>query len=144
MKARRSNSSATAWGAVSTVATPSGTIGLWKLNADGGRGRVDVFALLEGSAGYVTRHTQLLPTLSLSWTPARTRVRTRFTVSARVTDAGEPVPGATVLVDGTRVLTNSKGVANVVKGPYALPKMLAITASKAGYVSGRGSVSIVR
>ena len=144
IKARRSNSKATAWGATSSVLAPTGTVGLWRLGADGGSGRVDVVALLQNSSGYVTRHTQLLPTLSASWTPARAKVGTRFTATVKVTDAGEPVKGATVVVDGAKVVTGATGVATIKRGPYSTPRKLAITVSKSGFVSARGSISIVR
>jgi hypothetical protein len=91
--------------------------------------KLDVLGTYSSVAGSNLFHTQALPGLSLSATGGRT-------VRFRVTDAGEPVAGATVSVRGRRLKTDGSGRASV-----DLPAgRFTATASKANYVSATARV----
>ena len=64
--------------------------------------------------------------------------RVEFTVS----DAGDPVPGALVKIDGRTDTTNAEGVAAIRLGPYNRARRLTATATKAGYTRGKTTVRV--
>ena len=125
---RRSNTSATTWGAAVAVTLPPGRI--FQLNLDGQRDRVDAVIRTESDAGTVGLATdQIRPGLTLVATGGRTQ-------SFRVLDAGDPIAGATVKVAGRSLTTNGKGLATA----DLRPGRYTATASKAGYVGAKAGV----
>jgi hypothetical protein len=101
------------------------TDGLTYLQCEGSTGPVDLFAdVFIGAAGGFW-HTHLLPRFSLL---ARAK-RSQVTLIAR--DAGDPVAGASIKVDGKRVVTGATGQATLVlrRGSYSA------SATAPGYAS---------
>jgi hypothetical protein len=110
--ATRSNPTATRFGAIVSLRQPRGTHQIYDLAGEGSLGPLDVMALIDrggGDIGYW--HQRVLPGLSLSAKPSRRRVK------LTVTDAGEPVSGATVRVGNMRKRTGRKGRVSFGVGP---------------------------
>jgi hypothetical protein len=82
-------------------------------------------------------HTQALRTLSVAGSPAT--VRRGHSVRFTVTDAGDPVPGATVKFAGHTATTNASG--KVTLGASGHGRKTAV-AKKGGYNSGATSVRV--
>jgi hypothetical protein len=76
-------------------------------------------------------HQQVWPRLSL------TGARAGATIVFRVTDAGDPVAGASVKAAGKTLKTNATGRATLARAPSGRVKA---TASKAGYTSAAAAV----
>ena len=129
--ARRSNLAGTTWGKTVSIAAPSGTTSIWRLNAIGGNNLVDVLAHLSKSGSTSTYHTQIKPGLTFTATPQRFRrtAEVKFTVK----DAGVPVTGARVTAGGRSALTNASGVARIRVGPYSRARNVQAKATKTGY-----------
>jgi uncharacterized membrane protein len=106
--------------------------GLYQPTLDGQDDRVDVIARTTKGSAVALFHTQMWPGLSVEASSKGGRA----TVS--VTDAGEPVPGATVRLGSRSVRTNLRGEASVKleAGAYT------VVASKTKYVSARTSVRV--
>jgi len=85
-----------------------------------------------GSAKSV-QHTQLLPGLTLRHVRTERRPNGSVALIFRVTDAGDPVAGARVVVGSASDLTGGNGLATVVLATPR-PGTLRATASDAGYV----------
>lgn len=102
---RRTNKAATRFGPTVRVKPPGGTTTIWKLKGEGSLGALDLLASVSTGKALATWHTQVRPPLSLS------AKRQKSTVTFRVTDAGDPVPGATVAVGGKKLQTNAAGTA---------------------------------
>ena len=120
---RRSNKTATKWGAAVPVTLPPGRI--FQLNLDARLDRVDAVIRTESEAGIVGLATdQIRPGLTLV---ASGGTRQSF----RVLDAGDPIAGARIKVAGRSLTTNAKGraTADLKPGRYTA------TASKRGYVN---------
>jgi hypothetical protein len=119
---RRSNKTATKWGAAVPVTLPPGRI--FQLNLDARLDRADAVIRTESDTGTVGLATdQIRPGLTLAATGGKTQ-------SFRVLDAGDPIAGAKVKVAGRSLTTDAKGraTADLRPGRYAA------TASKSGYV----------
>jgi hypothetical protein len=121
---RRTNKAVTRFGPLLRVNPPNGTTSVWKLKGDGSLGALDLLASVSTGKALSTWHTQVRPPLSLS------AKRQKSTVTFRVTDAGDPVAGATVTVGGKKLQTNAAGTAKTSLGAAAQA-----TAGKAGYTS---------
>jgi len=105
--ATRTNRAVTAIEPISVFGGPPGTDTIWTFAGNGSRGPLDLVANVQTSdAAFWYR--RLLPRLSLHGSALGSR-QARFVV----TDAGEPVSGATVKVKGHAVHTNAGGVASV-------------------------------
>jgi hypothetical protein len=107
LHAARTNKAATRVGRVVTFAPPAGTTSVWKLAGEGSLGPLDVLANVSTPSSIAMWHTRVLPRLTLTASVAK---GTR-TVTFRVTDAGDPVGGATVRVAGKTLTTNAAGQA---------------------------------
>jgi hypothetical protein len=124
---RRSNRQATRLGALVTVRHPAGAVEITELDLDSQFDRVDVLA--RSTPGNGLFHTQVYPGLTLRATGGEV-------ATFRVTDAGDPVAGATVRVAGRRATTNAAGTARI-----DLPRgSFRATASKANYRSASAGV----
>jgi uncharacterized membrane protein len=120
---RRSNKTATEWGAAVPVTLPPGRI--FQLNLDARLDRVDAVIRTQSDAGTIGLATdQIRPGLTLVATGGKTQ-------SFRVLDAGDPIAGAKVKVAGRSLTTNANGraTADLRPGRYTA------TASKRGYVN---------
>lgn len=111
MLARRSNKSATRFGAIVSGGHPRGSLQAYKLDASATGGAVDVLANfnLGTTANAVTSYRRLLPGLTLEANPARLRSGEQTTVRFTVLDAGDPVPGARVKVAGRSGVSDGNG-----------------------------------
>lgn len=138
LHARRSNPSVTMWGAEVTTPAPAGEINTWKLDGAAQTGRLDLLGLFSIGSSTATWLRQVLPGLSLS---ARSGHSGKLTVT--VTDAGQPVAGATVRAGGASAKTNHAGIAHLRVGGRR-PRTVTIVASKAGYTSARRSARLAR
>ena len=124
--ATRTNRAATKIGAVNVLRPLTGAT-IYRLNGEGSAGPLDLVANLQ-AGGQALWHQQVLPKLTL--TSSERRKGSNRTVTYRVLDAGDPVPGATVKAAGRTLQTNTKGIATLRKAPAGRIKA---TASKAGY-----------
>jgi hypothetical protein len=108
---RRSNRSATAWGATVDMGRPKGAAGAYHLDASAIGSSLDVltsFVLGTGSP-LATYHRRVRPGLTLTAKPGSVRRGKDVKVTFRVLDAGDPVKGATVRAGGHSGKTNRKG-----------------------------------
>jgi len=119
---RRTNRAATRFGPVVRVKPPGGTSAVWKLSGEGSSGVLDLLASVTTGGSLATWHTQVRPPLAVG------AARTKSTVTFRVTDAGDPVAGATVDVAGRKLQTNASGRATA-----TLAGAATATATKRGY-----------
>lgn len=123
LHATRTNKAATRVGPLLTVAPPKGTSNLWRLAGEGSLGPLDMLVSATAGGGLQTWHTQVLPKLQL------VAKKSAKTVELVVTDAGDPVAGATVKLGGKTLKTAANGTVTV---PVPNGSVGAI-ASKAGY-----------
>jgi hypothetical protein len=129
--ARRSDPNAAAFGAVVSIVAPKGKDAIYQLAAAAQAGRLDVFAHLGPQEA--TWHTQLLPGLSASVSPAKIKTGKKTVVTVTVKDAAQPVSGAVVKLGAKSAKTNASGKAKLSLGPYGAPKTLKGTVGKSGY-----------
>lgn len=130
--ARRSDRDAEAFGRLVSVAAPRRTRTVHDLAGEGSRGPLDVLALAERRGGSAWWSARLLPGLTLR---ARARgERVTFTVA----DAGEPVRGALVRVDGKRSRTDRRGRARAI----VKPGRRRATAARRGYSPASARVRV--
>jgi hypothetical protein len=136
--ARRSNPSATAWGATVAVKPPAGASTSWNLVGDGQAGRLDLLGSfsLGTSSTAATWATQVLPGLTLSAAPSLLHAGAKHAtaVTFTVTDAGQPVKGAVVHVGHAHGSTNAKGKVALKLRPFKHRTSLTASVSDNGYV----------
>ena len=120
--AARTNRAASRLGAVNAIKPPSGAT-IYRLNGEGSAGPLDLVANL-AAGGQNLFHQQVWPKLSLAGARSGTKI------VFRVTDAGDPVAGATVKAGGKSLKTAANGTATLSPAPKGRVKA---TASKAGY-----------
>jgi hypothetical protein len=127
---------------VQTLRSPPKAIQYFTLEGEGSAGPLDLFAdvTVDGQTKDGSYHQQVQPALSLR-TSKQTLKSGAVRVTVRVTDAGDPIQGATVagLPGG---LKKTGGTGTVVVNVPAGAKALSITARKAGYVVAKGRVTI--
>ena len=131
--ARRSNPAATRFGAVVDAGRPRGAGSGYRLDASASGGELDAFGVfslgVESTAA--TYHRRLLPGLSLKAAPRKLRRGESRKVRFTVTDAGDPVAGATVRAGGRSGKTGANGRAKLrLKGRAGLRAR----ATQRGYV----------
>jgi hypothetical protein len=132
----RTNKAVTRVGPVIDVAPPKGTSTIWKAKGEGSLGPLDLLASVSTGSSLATWHTQVLPRLSLRTIGGRRTPAKPATFV--VTDAGDPISGATVKVAGRSLRTNGAGRATILlrEGTHGA------SATKAGYTGARASVRI--
>lgn len=143
--ARRSNVGGARWGATVAVDLPkdeSGCQTIYEITPETtieemNGGNVNIIATIsEGCTSKVALwHTEIEPGLSLSADPSKFKGKEKVTF--KVTDAGEPVQGAKVTVDGESAMTDADGIAHIVLGPYAKDQKLVAKATHNGYVDDK-------
>ena len=135
----RSNKVATRWEPVQRLPLPSKLTAFYNAQGEGSAGPLDAFVdLLVGSTDrrFWRAHVLPQPSLAAAITGAGGRSQTQV-VSFRVTDAGDPLKGAIIVVarGGTtlaRLRTDANGHAST---SYTGPTRLTATASAPGYDS---------
>ena len=126
----RTNRAATRAEPVRAISSPPRTTSIWRVQGEGSLGPLDLVANIDAVGGTTFWHQQILPLLSLDIrAAAQAGGATRY--SFAVTDAGDPVPNATVKV-GTQTLTT--GLAGTVV-LTTTDQPLAAFASKVGYAT---------
>src|SRR5215469_13272585 len=108
----RTNKAASRFGLARTIAQPPATLIFDNLQTEGSSGRLDILVnVLRNKPGNPVEfwHTQILAGLALAARPSSFSHRTTTTVTFTVTDAGDPVPGATVSCLGKHANTNAQG-----------------------------------
>ena len=131
----RTNRTATRVEPVRAISSPPRTTAIWRVQGEGSLGPLDLVIDVDATGGTTFWHQQILPLLSLDVTAAKqSGGATRY--SFAVTDAGDPVPNATVKV-GTQTLTT--GLAGTVV-LTTTDQPLAALASKAGYATASARV----
>lgn len=131
--ARRSNPGSTVWGKTVSTKIPSDSVGITTLQADAQNGKVDVLAHASKVEGSGFFHTQLRPGISFSASPVKFSGRTRVMFITK--DAGVPLKGTRVTIDGKSCTTEADGQCSINLGPYSGGKKLRATAKRSGYVS---------
>jgi hypothetical protein len=120
----RSNKTATRFGAPVDVTLPRGVVLVTRLFGDAGIGGLDAVAKFRRGDSYDYETTRILARLSLA---VKRRGRK---ITATVTDAGDPVKGATVTAQGRRKKTNSAGKAVLITRSA---RRVPVTATAPGY-----------
>jgi hypothetical protein len=118
------NHSATKFSGARAIGPTPNTITVNNLFIDGTKGPVDLLSNDQlTTTGFPTAlwHTQLLPALKLAVSTRSFSHKSKVTLSFKVTDVGDPVPGVKVSFDGKSARTNAKGVA-VIKLPKGVAK----------------------
>lgn len=130
--ASRTNAAANRGGALVRVEPPPGTATVWDVFGEGSLGPLDLLAHVTERGKISTWHRQVLPGLTLSCAPKKTGA------TCRVTDAGDPVAGATVKIGAKSVKTLSSGTASFTlkKGTHKA------AATKAGYAPAKAAVKV--
>jgi hypothetical protein len=127
---------------VQKLESPPKTVQYFRLEGEGSAGPLDLFAsvTIDGTTRDGSYHQQVQPALSLR---ASTKiVKDRLHVTVRVSDAGDPVAGAKVTgLPGGPKTTDARGSV-VVTVPARASGTVALTATKPGYVSATGRVSL--
>jgi hypothetical protein len=126
---RRSNRGATVLGAVVAVRQPRRQVEASELDIAAQDDRLDVLGRFAALSGVTLFHSQVYPGLTLV---ARGGDRATF----RVTDAGDPVAGATIRVAGRTLTTGAGGTASA----DLPPGTHRATAARAGYTGATASV----
>ncbi len=131
----RTNRAVTRTEPVRAITSPPRTTSIWHVQGEGSFGPLDLVTNLDATGGTTFWHEQILPLLSLRVTVAKQADGSaRYAFAA--TDAGDPVPNATVRV-GTQTLTT--GLAGTVV-LTTTDRPLAAFASKAGYASASATI----
>ncbi len=125
--AARSNPSATRFGPAIKIKPPPKTVSTFGLWGDGSLGGLDLLASVGTLNSVAIWHTQVLPGLSARKSVRKLNSKARR-VTVTVTDAGDPVAGASVRVGKKRLKTNSKGETTFVVRGHPRVKV-----TKAGY-----------
>jgi hypothetical protein len=143
--ARRSSPSLASWGAVTSIPVRRGTTTTFKLAGNAQESTLDVLAAFAGSAsGVQTWHSQIQPGLTLTTAPAALRMTSTRSVTLKVTDAGQPIRGASVRFGTHSATTSRSGTVRFTVGPFPRPTQIFATAAKTGYVDARTSVHVTR
>jgi hypothetical protein len=139
----RTNTADTAFGPVETYATPCFEDGLIGLSG-GSYGRLDVALQCVDNAQLRTQDyiTQSLAGLSIRASQTVIKNDVSNTVTFEVTDAGDPVAGATVRVDGRVKTTGGSGTVSITFPKGSATGKYAVTASATNYFSAHGDLDI--
>lgn len=133
--AARTNPAATKLGQIVSIKPPNGTGAVYRLNAEGSRGPLDLLALADSEGDLRYFHQRLLPGLTFTAQPRAVRQDRKITL--RAADAGRPLQGAKVILEiGGKELssrTNAKGRATIGVPVDTKPGRYAATARKDGY-----------
>jgi hypothetical protein len=137
LHARRSNPAVTRWGAEVLLRAPAGETDIWKLDGNAQSSKLDLLGLFTVAGSVATWDTQVLPGLTIS-----VKAHSGGKLTVTVTDAGQPVSGATVRAAGHSARANHQGVAKLNIG--RVRSHVLTTAAKAGYTSASLTVTLPR
>ena len=140
--ARRSNLSGTVFGATVDAGAPAHTESIYSLDGNASPTALDAFAVDSptGSNGSATWWTHIYPGLTL--TSSRTSLTSgqATRVSFTVTDAGDPVAGATVKVGRRALSTNRHGTASLT---LTATRSVAVSAARSSYTGASLRLRVV-
>jgi hypothetical protein len=141
---RRSNKTATVFGAIVDAGTPQGAASGYRLDASAAGGALDLFGSfsLGTSSDAATFYRRVLAGLTLKAKPAKLHRGRATSVVFTVLDAGDPVPGAKVRAGGSSALTNGQGRATLKLVGHG--KSLAATAGAPGHASASRRLKVVK
>lgn len=141
----RTNKADTVFGPVERYKSPCPSQGFLGLSG-GNWGRVDVGlqCLVRAGAPLDDFVTQSVTALAVSPRSRTISNRSAHKLVFMVTDAGDPVKGAVVRVDGHAAKTGSAGRATITIPKGAKPGTFTVTASVLNYIPARGTLVIVR
>ncbi len=129
------------FGAVRTIRLPEGSLGSYRLAAEGSTARtVDV--VVNNADGL--HHIQIEPGLKVSATPRRFDGDRRTTVAFTVTDAGAALKNARVEVLGKSDRTNANGIARITFGSGTHAGNYQATATLTGFYRGTVAVRVTK
>ncbi len=139
--AARSNKAATRFGPTSTIGTPKNDFSNLEIAGVGSAGPLEAIGLLTTAKNVneVVEH-QFLPRLTITLSSASVKRGHSFTV--QVTDAGDPVKGATVHFGSTKKKTNSKGKVTFKVPNSTSPGKHSVTLTMSGYAAGSATVTV--
>jgi hypothetical protein len=142
--ATRSNRDATRFGAIVEVAPPAGKAesGVYKVKGEGSVWPLDLFVACQSINELATYHTQVLPGLSLTASPATILAAKGGPVTFQVSDAGDPIADSTISVGGKSLTTDAQGRASYVVPKGAKPGSITATASKSEYTTASARVAV--
>ncbi len=142
--AARTNAAATKLGQVVSIKPPKGTGAIYRLNAEGSSGPLDLLTLAEAKGGLGYFHQRILPGLTFTAKPQTVKAGKKLTFKA--SDAGQPVKGAKVILAlGNKKLTkktNGKGKATIAVPAKTKPHKYSATAKKGGYTPAKLQVRV--
>lgn len=143
LKVAHTNPDVTVAGAAGALGAPKGSEAIWKVVADSSglaspSESLDVVVTAQSASGQVNVwHAQALRTLSVT---APSQVAKGGTITVKVTDAGQPVPGAKVKVTGDSATTDSSGTATL-RAP-ARSRAYTVTAQRSGFNKGSTRIKV--
>jgi hypothetical protein len=142
--ATRSNRAATRFAAILEVAPPAGKAesGIYKVAGEGSLGPLDLFLACQSINELATYHTQILPPLSVSASPAKLIAEDGGTITFVVSDVGDPVEGATVSVNGKKLTTDAQGKAVMPIPKGSKPGALSARVEMNGYTAASTKVTL--
>ncbi len=138
LKVAHTNTAASAFGAVGSWGAPRGTGTLWHTVSAAGNGALDVVVNAGGPGGKINFwHTQTLRTLSVKARPAS--AHRGGAVTFTVSDAGDPVAGASVRFGSRSGTTNGAGKVTITATSRGGVRA---TARKSGFNAGMTTVRV--
>lgn len=129
--ARRSSTDVRQWGKTVRFKIPDGSVGTTTLQADAQNGKVDVLAYASKVNGSGFFHTQIRPGITFTASPSKFSGKRGVTFTTK--DAGAPLSGSKVTVDGKSCKTKFDGRCSITLGPYSSSRRLKAKATRAGY-----------
>ena len=138
VKAVHTNAAATRLGSVGSWGAPRGTEYLWKSTIAGAAGGASVVFTATTQNAINVWHTNVTRTLTVKANPGTARRGSGVTFT--VTDAGDPVAGATVRFGGRNATTSGSGRATI-NAPGSSGRVKA-TAKKGAYNPGSTTVRV--
>ncbi len=138
MRAVHTNRAGTVLGSAGAWGAPRGTSTMWKTAISGSAGGADVVVTATTRSAINVWHTQILRTLTVKGAPGSARPGSGVTFT--VSDAGDPVAGATVRFGSRSGTTNGAGKVTL-SAPGSRGGAKA-TARKGGYNAGSTTVRV--
>jgi hypothetical protein len=141
----RTNTTATAWGTVRTTKPPPHTSGFLDIQTQGSSGRLDVLIVDQPSTAGTPIgifQTQIFAGLSLTAKPGTFSHKKAKKVTFTVTDAGQPVAGASVSCLGKRGKTAATGKIKLKFHKGAAKGKHGCVATKTGYSLGKATIHV--
>jgi hypothetical protein len=141
--ARRSNKDATRFGATVNAGHPQDALQAYKLDASAAGNALDALANFNigTTSRAVTSYRRLLPGLTLQASPSRLRNGEQTDVRFTVSDAGDPVRGASVKVAGRAGSTDGRGHVTLT---LRLDRPAEAQATRAGYTAATTRLGLRR